>query len=167
MPSAQPAKINGKPLPEHSLQGLVRTFGLLERVMQPYFARFGISGAQWGLLRMLYRDLEAGGDGLRSTDLSDRLLVRPPSVTGVVDRLVRLGLVERTVVLTDTRAKQVKLTDKGKQLVERVMATHREQVEGILNALSVTEQAELNVLLHRLGNHLEQLLEEGWMAAAK
>ena len=63
--------------------------------MQPYFARFGISGAQWGVLRQLHLAEQEGLAGLRQTDLSERLLVRPPSVTGVVDRLERVGYVQR------------------------------------------------------------------------
>src|SRR6516165_1881415 len=97
MPTAKP-----KPLPttlsrptESTFRELVRTFGLVERVMQSHFARFGISGAQWGVLRNLHRAEQEGLPGLRLTDLSDRLLIRPPSVTGAVDRLERAGLVDR------------------------------------------------------------------------
>ena len=50
--------------------------------MQPYFARFGITGSQWGILRTLHRAEREGLPSLRVTDLSDRLLVRPPSITG-------------------------------------------------------------------------------------
>src|SRR5947207_13806955 len=96
------------------LRELIRTFGLIERVMQPYFARFGISGSQWGVLRNLHRASTEGLPGLRLTDLSERLLIRPPSVTGVVDRLERAGLVVRDSSPTDLRVKQVALTDKGR-----------------------------------------------------
>src|SRR5438552_2577532 len=80
---------------EGAFRELIRTLGLMERVMQPYFAQFGISGSQWGVLRALDRASEDGLPGLRLTDLSQRLLIRPPSVTGVVDRLERAGLVVR------------------------------------------------------------------------
>src|SRR5438874_8826842 len=96
---------------------LIRTFGLLERVMQPYFFKFGISGAQWGLLRNLHRSEREGEPAPRLTELSRRLLVRPPSVTGLVDRLERLGLVRRRAAEDDLRAKRVALTDEGRKLV--------------------------------------------------
>src|SRR5437016_2507823 len=80
---------------ESAFREMIRVFGLLERVMQPYFARFGISGAQWGVLRNLHRAEQEGIPALRLTDLSERLLVRPPSVAGVVERLERSGLVAR------------------------------------------------------------------------
>src|SRR5262245_39477999 len=104
---------------ENAVRALVRAFGLLERVMQPYFSQFGITGAQWGVLRTLDRAEQAGLRGLRLTDLSDRLLVRPPSVTGVVDRLERAGLVVRDASPTDLRAKEVRLTARGRQRLEQ------------------------------------------------
>src|SRR6266446_1633521 len=110
----------GRPA-EGAFRDLIRTLGLLERVMQTYFARFGISGAQWGVLRNLHRAEEEGMVGLRLTDLSERLLVRPPSVTGVVDRLEKAGLVMRDGLPTDHRSKQVGLTSLGRNTVNQVL----------------------------------------------
>jgi DNA-binding MarR family transcriptional regulator len=146
---------------ESAFRELIRTLGLLERVQQSYFARFGLSGAQWGVLRNLHRAEQEGLPGLRLTDLSERLLVRPPSVTGVVDRLERARLVERTESPTDLRAKQVGLTSKGRQLVERVLTVHGAQMDTVLGGLSQPEQAELHRLLKALGQHLEGLLARG------
>jgi DNA-binding MarR family transcriptional regulator len=140
---------------------MLRTIGLLERVMQPHFARFGITGAQWGVLRNLHRAESEGHPALRLTDLSERLLIRPPSVTGVVDRLERAGLVSRGDSPTDLRAKQVALTPRGRHLVERVLAVHGAQVEAVMSALTSAEQGELQRLLGRLEGHLESLLDGG------
>jgi DNA-binding MarR family transcriptional regulator len=162
------AQRNGKVLtpptvrpPESTFRELIRTLGLLERVQHVYFARFGLSGAQWGVLRNLHRAEQEGMPGLRLTDLSERLLVRPPSVTGVVDRLERADLVERTGSPTDLRAKQVGLTPRGRQLVERVLTVHGAQIDAVLGGLSPPEQSELHRLLKVLGRHLEGLLARG------
>jgi DNA-binding MarR family transcriptional regulator len=140
---------------------MLRTIGLLERVMQPHFARFGITGSQWGVLRNLHRAEAEGHPALRLTDLSERLLIRPPSVTGVVDRLERAGLVARGDSPTDLRAKQVALTPRGRQLVERVLAVHGSQIEAVMAGLAPAEQAELHRLLGRLEEHLDELLTGG------
>src|SRR5260370_32408291 len=110
------------PSPDSPFRELIRIFGLLERQMNPYFARFGISGAQWGVLRSLHRAEQEGFPGLRLTDLSERLLVRPPSVTGVVDRLERTGLVQRDSLSTYLRANQVSLTPHGRAIGATVLA---------------------------------------------
>src|SRR6266851_875457 len=149
---------------EGTFRELLRVLGLLERVMQPYFAQFGISGSQWGVLRNLHRAEQEGLPGLRLTDLSDRLLIRPPSVTGVVDRLERAGLVVRDGSPFDMRAKQVALTAKGRELVERILAVHGQQIEAILGVLKPSEQTELHRLLTRLEQHLEGVLAKGPIA---
>ena len=51
-------------------------------VMDPFFAEFGISGAHWGVLRSLYRAEQENQGEVRLTDLGDRLIIRPPSVSG-------------------------------------------------------------------------------------
>src|SRR5437667_12034051 len=101
--------------PEGTFRELLRVLGLLERVMQPYFAQFGISGSHWGVLRNLHRAEQEGLQGLRLTDLSERLLIRPPSVTGVIDRLERAGLVIRAESAIDLRATTVTLSSAGRE----------------------------------------------------
>ncbi len=145
-------------------RALLRTFGLIERVMQAHFARFGLSGAQWGVLRNLHRAEQEGLRGVRLTDLSRRLLIRPPSVTGAVDRLERAGLVERGGLATDLRAKPVALTAEGRRLVEQVLTVHEAQIDAVLGGLTPAEQCELGRLLARLGQHLEKLHGQGTAA---
>jgi DNA-binding MarR family transcriptional regulator len=126
--------------------------------MEPYFARFGISGSQWGVLVTLHRsEQEEGRAALRLTDLGDRLIVRPPSVTGVVDRLQRMGLVARTASAEDHRAKHVRLTLAGRELVRKVLEHHPQQIRGAFDGLSMTEQAQLGRLLDGLSAHLERI----------
>jgi DNA-binding MarR family transcriptional regulator len=145
---------------ELAFRSLIRTLGLLKRVMEPHFARFGISGSQWGVLRTLHRAQEEEGlVDLRLTDLGDRLLIRPASVSGAVDRLQRLGLLARAASSTDQRAKNVSLTDAGRELVQRVLECHAEQIEAVLEALSESEQEDLHRLLDRLGIHLEAMAD--------
>jgi DNA-binding MarR family transcriptional regulator len=163
---AQTAKMRAADrLSDNPLREFIRVEGLLDRVMQPYFAQFGISGSQWGLLRTLHRAENEGRPGLRLTDLSDRLLIRPPSVTGVVDRLERAGLLVRESSAADNRSKLVGLTTKGRQLIERVLAVHEKQLAAVLAGLSGKEQAEFHRLLSRFGQHLETLLARGMAQA--
>ncbi len=153
LPLTRPAA----PTAEETFRTLLQTLGQLERTMQPYFARFGISGSQWGVLRTLHRAETAGDAGMRLVDLSERLLIRPPSVTGVVSRLERAGLVSRIDCVTDQRARLVRLTAEGRRLVEKVLCGHQAQYERVVGVLSVEERAVLHRLLVRLGRHCDDL----------
>jgi DNA-binding MarR family transcriptional regulator len=144
---------------ESVFRALVRTFGLLKRVMEPYFAQFGISGSQWGVLRTLQRAADEGEAELRLTDLGDRLIVRPASVTAVVERLVRMGLVDRKGSSVDQRVKHVSLTAAGRQFVERVLRDHPRQISEVLGGLDAAEQRELRRLLEKWEPHLAQMAD--------
>jgi DNA-binding MarR family transcriptional regulator len=144
---------------DNPLRDFIRTFGLVERVMQPYFARFGISGSQWGVLVNLRRAEGTGSRGLRLSELGERLLIRPPSVTGLVDRLERSGLVRRVVSQDDLRVRRIQLTAAGRHLVERILSGHDRQVSKVLAGLSAAEQMQLQRLLGSWGRHLQSLVD--------
>lgn len=143
---------------DNAFRAFIRTYGMLERVMNPYFAQFGITGAQWGVFRSLQRAEAEGRDALSVTELSERLLIRPPSVTGVIDRMVREDYVTRRALPTDMRVKQIRLTAKGRELVHRVSGGLQRQIAQTLAGLSAGEQVELQRLLALLGRHLETLV---------
>ena len=142
---------------ESAYRSFVRTTGLFRNRMDPYFASFGITAAQWGVLRTLQRAEAEGLVGLRLTDLGKRLLVQPPSMTGVVERLQRSGLVARTTATDDLRAKQVRLTAAGHALLARVLRHHPKQIQTIMAGLNPQEQADLHRLMERMAAHLETI----------
>ena len=145
---------------DNPLREFVRAYGLLERAMHPYFQKFGITPSQWGMLRTLQRAERSGEPGLRLTDLSDRLLVRPPSVTAAVVRLRRAGLLRRERVAGDRRAWLIQLTLTGRRLVERVLRGHAKQLNTVLGGLSANQQDELMGMMRQWSAHLEGLANE-------
>jgi DNA-binding MarR family transcriptional regulator len=163
MNATQPSPAESRvPRPtEQVMREFIHVFGLLDRVMQPYFAQYGISGSHWGVLRNLHRAEQDGLPGLRLTDLSERLLIRPPSVTGVVDRLERAGLVNRGGSTIDLRAKMVSLSPTGRELIARVLQGHGAQIARVMGGLTEPEQEELYRLLVKLGQHLHQWPHQG------
>jgi DNA-binding MarR family transcriptional regulator len=142
---------------ETAFRSLLRVYGLMKRVTEPYFATFGISGSQWAVLRILHYAKIEGVPGLRIGDIGERILIRPPSVTGVVDRLQRLGLVARETSISDSRARQVSLTCAGCELIDRILQGHGEKIKDVLGGLSRQEQAQLDLLLGRICSHLEKM----------
>ena len=156
----QPNPVAGSHLPaRHDLPRLIRTFGLLRRVMEPFFGRFGISGSQWGVLRALHRAEQEKIEWLRLTDLGNRLIVRPPSITGVVDRLQRMGLLERSSLPDDRRAKRVSLTQRGREKVNQVLAEMPKHTSSIIDVLPPADRERLQSLLETLGGRLQLLAD--------
>ena len=113
----------------------------------------GVRGPQFGVLRVI---AEAGEEGIRLTDISNRLVVSCAHVTALVDRLEALGLVAREPHPTDRRALLAKLTPRGRQVAEDVIPRHDARVREVFGALTVPERQELVRLLNRLAEAAER-----------
>jgi DNA-binding MarR family transcriptional regulator len=127
--------------------------------MRPYFQQYGLSHAQWAILRLLHRAQvdEGHASGLRMGELGQRLLVQPPSVTTLVRRLVKAGLVSQTTAPNDRRGFMLRLTPKGESLVSRVLLEHHLQVRSVMGGLGDEELPAFCQYLERLNTHLAAL----------
>jgi len=159
-PQATPTAAVEQPKTDGTIRAVVRTFGLLRRVMDRYFTQFGVSTSQWAVLRVLHRAEDEGLTSLRLTDLGDRLLVRPPSVTGVVDRLQRIGLLERSKSAQDHRVKEIRLTEAGRNKIARVLQQLPSQHEMVLGDLNAAERDQLQDLLGKMSQGLATLANQ-------
>ena len=94
--------------------------------------------------------------GMTSRELTRELLVTAGNVTGLVDRLQGLGLVERHPVLEDRRAVRIVLTPRGRRLAGQAIPRHRRELEALLSRVPARDLARLRRLLGELGRSLEE-----------
>ena len=138
---------------------LLRNIGLFRQIMEPYFAQFGISGPQWAILRILQHASDCGESALPQKEISHRLLIQPPSVTALVDRLERMGLLQRGSS-DDLRVRLVALTGSGKKLIGAIQASHPEQVRSLFAGFTSSELDVFHDLLGKLAAHLAALASQ-------
>jgi DNA-binding MarR family transcriptional regulator len=81
--------------------------------------------------------LHDGGKTMRQLSLP--LGVTPQTVTGIVDRLVETGLVTRGEGHGDRRLVLTSLSQKGRQLVERLQATRERVIVRLLDKLAMSD----------------------------
>jgi DNA-binding MarR family transcriptional regulator len=67
--------------------------------------------------------------------------VTPTNMTGIVNRLVRQGLVSRTEDAQDRRSLSLRATDKGEELVIKLRSRRTDYLSGVLNRIHVDELA--------------------------
>jgi DNA-binding MarR family transcriptional regulator len=95
--------------------------------------------------------------GVSHSEIARALGVGVSTVTGIVDRLVEHGLVERRTDPADRRLSHVVLTPAGTDLIDRLWASRREQLSQVFDNLTQDERASLTqALLHVatiLGEH--------------
>lgn len=92
---------------------------LLEEALGECLAPWSLAKADYNILSVL-RTAGARYE-LRPTDLADRLLLTSGGVTNVVNRLVRLNLVQRFPDQADKRSSWVRLTRQGAEVAEETM----------------------------------------------
>lgn len=102
----------------------------------------GLSIPQFDLLSTLTER-----EGISQSELAERLYVTKGNVSGLVDRLVQAGLVERRAIAGDRRSYAMHLTPEGRRLAEAGIATQRDYVAQTLGKLAPTDLAELDRLV--------------------
>lgn len=85
--------------------------------------------------------LLAAPDGLRMTELSQQLMVSNGNVTGIVDRLVADGLVERETMQNDRRAFLIRISVRGEQLMQEITARHLEWIDELFADVTEADAA--------------------------
>ena len=89
-------------------------------------------------------------DGLKMSELSQRLMVTGGNVTGLADQLQHEGWLIREPVENDRRATRLRLTDAGRERFAGMARTHEGWVVEMLGCLSRDEQRQLHLLLGKL-----------------
>ena len=84
------------------------------------------------------------------SDLSARLKVSNGNVTGIVESLIREGLVTRTVAPEDKRAAMVKLTQLGVERFQKMAEAHEAWVDDMFASFDSEQLDQFAGLLEQL-----------------
>jgi DNA-binding MarR family transcriptional regulator len=86
-------------------------------------------------------------EGVSQQDLAKRLYVTKGNISGLIDRLVAAGLVERRAIAADKRQHAIVLTAAGRAAAEQAIACQRRFVARTIGRLPADELATLERLL--------------------
>jgi DNA-binding MarR family transcriptional regulator len=90
---------------------LGKAYQHVNQAAKQQLAPYGVTPVQFALLNLLWSE-----DGLSGADLSAQLQLDSATITGVIDRLAHLGLIERRPDPHDRRVNRVHLTAQGADL---------------------------------------------------
>jgi DNA-binding MarR family transcriptional regulator len=124
------------------------------RAAQEY-RRIGLSIPQFDLLSTL-----SEREGVSQQEIAQRLYVTKGNVSGLIDRLEALGLVERRALPTDRRSYALHLTPRGRSLTEEGLALQRRLIRATLGKLPRGDIASLDTMLVTWRDHVRELPEE-------
>jgi DNA-binding MarR family transcriptional regulator len=119
-------------------------------------APFGITATQYSVLASLY-GLSTSIDKPTQRELADWSGLEPMHVSMVVRALERAGLVKRSMSSTDTRALELALTERGREIAAAAVETVRQHEERRLAPLGDRKSLQLSRLLRELLASMEAL----------
>ncbi len=108
--------------------------------------KYGLPATQAEVLFVI----KAVGDEVTPAQISRMVFRRPHSVSGIIDRMTKAGLVRKTKDLHRKNLVRVTLTEKGQKAYGQ--ALRRKSVQKIMSALSEAERQKLKSLLETLRN---------------
>jgi DNA-binding MarR family transcriptional regulator len=109
----------------------------------------------------LMAQLDKAPGGMKLGELSQRLMVSNGNITGLVDRLLAQGLLDRQPAPNDRRAQLVKLTPEGRRSFRAMAAAHEAWIAEILGDLTATERDTLMRLLGKAKAVARQVIGDG------
>jgi DNA-binding MarR family transcriptional regulator len=112
------------------------------------FASAGLEGvrpAYLGVLMGLWRD-----DGLSAVELARRAGLEPSTMTGLLDRMERDGLLVRRADPADRRAQRIHLTEAGRTVREPTLAAVDRTLARVLEGVSEADLIRIKDTLRRV-----------------
>lgn len=152
MPQAIPTLI--KPAVDSVLETIVYLCTESRRVTKEVARRADLTGPQLAVLKVL----AAVGD-LSLSELSERIRAQNSTVTGIVDRMEREGLVVRTRSTEDRRVVYIRLTAKGDKTARAIAVEPTEIFRSALESLSAGEMRALLEILTKITVHVKNIVK--------
>ncbi|MGO9215002.1 MAG: MarR family winged helix-turn-helix transcriptional regulator [Syntrophales bacterium] len=112
------------------------------------FAEAGLTDmrpAYLGALMSLWEE-----DGLKVTELGRRAGLEPSTMTGLIDRMERDGLVQRVFDPSNRRELKIHLTDAGRAIKDTVASTVESILKKVLTGLKSTEIEQMKGTLRKI-----------------
>lgn len=102
---------------DEAFVSLQRTADIMMRKIAQFLKGWGISPTQYNVLRILRG---AGPEGLCCGEISDRMITHDPDITRMLDRIEKLGWIERARSTKDRRVVVARISKKGLELLKQI-----------------------------------------------
>ena len=111
-------------------------------------AAYGLTPTQYAVLKCLWDSEEP----VNPKDIAQSLCLETSTISGVLDRMQKKGLIDRLIDLNDRRCVLVTITEEGRGLEKDVMEAIRAANKEALADFSPEESETLKSCLRRLGS---------------
>ncbi|MFA5693402.1 MAG: MarR family transcriptional regulator [Acholeplasmataceae bacterium] len=132
------------------------TTNKLKRYLDKNHQKTGIYLGQARILRFLFL---RKNEKTYQKDIENHFQIRAGTVTGLLDGLINLDLIERIDSTKDKRKKFIKLTNLGKDKAEEAFKTILSFETNLDNLLNDEEKNNLLIIFNKINNWIDQMEE--------
>lgn len=112
----------------------------------------GLNPTEFAVLELLYHK---GRQPIQK--IGQKILLGSGSMTYVVDKLEKKGLLERVLCEKDKRITYMSIMPKGEELIASIFPVNAKNIESLVSVLTVQEQEQAIELLRKLGLSVKSL----------
>lgn len=132
---------------------LVRTSEALVKAGDRFFKLFGVTITQYDVLVILkYSDKK-----VTQGDLGNYRVVSRSNITGIIDRLEKLGYAKREASTRDRRVNYIKITPHGEDLIKKVERDYFNNVKKVVRFLTASDKKSLVEITGKIEKGLKEL----------
>lgn len=135
------------------LEAILYLYTESRRITKELARRADLTGPQLTVVKLL----EQIGD-LSLSELSEKIRAQNSTVTGIIDRMEREGLVTRERSKEDRRVVYIKLTAKGRELAREIPVEPMEIFRSALESLSASEMRDLMRIMTKVAKRVKQIV---------
>ena len=160
-PAARPPDPETRPEIDSIVETIIYLYTESRRLTKGLASQFGLTGPQLTVIKLLETF-----ENLSLSSLSERIRAQNSTVTGIIDRMEREGLVRRERSTADRRVVHIRLSDKGQKLAKQIQVEPMEIFRGALLGLSHGDLRDLLRIMNKLQWYVRTHIADGAMDAA-
>lgn len=130
---------------QKAMINLIYTFNWTTEKLKKIFEKEDITPQQFNILRIL----RGSEKPLSTLEIRARMLDKMSDTSRIVDRLIKKNLVKKTICTADKRLVDISINKNGLVLLQSLDKFENE-MEAILNQISIPEAQMLNTLLDKI-----------------
>ncbi|MFC4409401.1 MarR family winged helix-turn-helix transcriptional regulator [Chungangia koreensis] len=131
---------------------LSRATKVLHEQANSFFQENGLNPTEFAVLELLYHK---GNQPLQK--IGNKILLASGSITYVIDKLEKRGLIRRVSCPTDRRVTFAEISEDGKELMDKLFPEHEQNIHSLMDVLSNEEKKQASEILKKLGLSIKDL----------
>ena len=140
-------KVKKDELHESAYFNFLKTSNWVEEQVKQALKEHDLTHSQ---LNVLYILKENDPNPVSNSDINQRILVKSPDLTRLLDRLVKKNLVDRQICPENRRKMNIKLTEHGKQVFKKANYDAKRSVNNFFENLTEKEAGQLREIMRKV-----------------